>query len=59
MKRRSLALLAALAAALLPLCASADARAWRADLASEEVHNEAFRRGDSATLRVAVYLRGR
>ena len=52
-------LLLPLAAALLPLCASADARAWRADLASEEVHNEYVRRGDSATLRVAVYLRGR
>lgn len=37
----------------------ADIRAWRADLASEEVHNEYVRRGDSATLRVAVYLRGR
>lgn len=49
----------ALAATLLPLCASADVRAWRADLASEEVRNEYVRRGDSATLRVAVYLRGR
>ena len=59
MKRHSLALLFALLAAFLPLCAAADARAWRADLASDEVHNEYLRRGDSATLRVAVYLRGR
>ena len=59
MKRPRTALAILLPALLLPLCASADVRAWRADLASEEVRNEYVRRGDSATLRVAVYLRGR
>ncbi len=51
----------ALAALLLPLFAAAAAPAlveWRADLSTTEVRNLYLRRGDSATLRARLYLRG-
>jgi hypothetical protein len=48
-----------LAALLLPLCALADGEEWRADLSVENIHNVYLRRGDTATLRNHVFVRGR
>ena len=59
MKRPRTAPAILLGALLLPLCAaSADVRAWRADLSSAEVRVERLRRGDVATLEARLYLRG-
>ena len=59
MKRPRTALAILLGALLLPLCAaSADVRAWRADLSSAEVRVERLRRGDVATLEARLYLGG-